>query len=65
MYLLATVEKKVRWYAVTERPLAGPWRYELHEVLDLDKVHAWGDKESAKLAAQAMGLSTWRYVRLP
>ncbi|MCY1234921.1 hypothetical protein D9M72_475190 [compost metagenome] len=65
MYLLATVEKKVRWYVITERSLEGPRRYELQEVLDLDKVHAWGDKVSAKLAAQAMGLSTWRYVRLP
>lgn len=38
--------------------------YSLSEVLDLNIVPIAGDKATAKLWAQEMGLKTWRYVRL-
>ena len=38
--------------------------YELLEVLDLRQVVKWADKASAKSAAQALGLKTWRYVKI-
>ncbi len=63
-YLLSTTEKKPRWYAVTDYDIGTRWNYELLEVLDLNRVDAWTDKETARLAAQAMGLSNWCYVRL-
>ena len=63
-YLLATTEKKARWYAVTEHGIGTRWAYELLDALDLGRVDTWADKETAKLAAQAMGLSNWCYVRL-
>lgn len=61
-YVLATNEARVRWYKFpmpVERD-----HYELIEVLDTREVPMWGDKESAKLAAIALGLKTWRYVKL-
>ncbi|MGP5214819.1 MULTISPECIES: hypothetical protein [Psychrobacter] len=38
--------------------------YSLSEVLDLNMVPIAGDKATAKLWAEEMGLKTWRYVRL-
>lgn len=61
-YVLATTEQVVRWYVYkVEDPNNG---FELIKHLDLGKVPRWSDKESAKAAAQALGLSTWRYVRV-
>ena len=63
-YLLATTEKKARWYAVTDHGVGTRWTYDLLEVLDLNRVDTWADKETARLAAQAMGLSSWCCVGL-
>ena len=64
-YVLATMENRVRWYAFGPEPLKpDPLNLQLLEVLDLDKVTIFHDKESAKIAARQAGLTTWRYVRL-
>lgn len=65
-YVLATTEKKVRWYKYDLKPLKANeiGEYELLEVLDLRQVVKWADKASAKSAAQALGLKTWRYVKI-
>ena len=60
-YFLATTETKVRWYKFSE------WKhgeFELIEQLDLRQVPAFGDKETAKRAALALGLKVWRYVKV-
>ncbi|MGQ1305347.1 hypothetical protein ACT4XY_03235 [Acinetobacter baumannii] len=65
-YVLATTEDKVRWYKYDTNPLKADevGQYELLEVLDLRQVVVWGDKASAKSAAKALGLKTWRYVKI-
>ncbi|GAC1544873.1 MAG: hypothetical protein NVS2B4_22700 [Ramlibacter sp.] len=63
-YLLATSEKKARWYAVTDHAVGAKWSHELLEVLDLRRVDLWPDKDLAKRAAMAMALSDWCYVQL-
>ncbi|ALY01432.1 hypothetical protein AABF64_002083 [Acinetobacter baumannii] len=65
-YVLATTEEKVRWYKYDLKPLKANeiGEYELLEVLDLRQVVKWADKASAKSAAQALGLKTWRYVKI-
>lgn len=34
------------------------------DVLDLEVVHGFGDKDTAKKVAMAIGLTTWRYVKM-
>ncbi|AXV97030.1 hypothetical protein CJO80_16580 [Ralstonia solanacearum] len=63
-YVLATTETVVRWYNFRGNPGPGRGEFELLERLDLSKVPQFGDKESAKRAAQALGLKTWLYVRI-
>ncbi len=63
-YLLATMEKKVRWYKFSFSSNMKPGDFELLNELDLQEVPAFGDKETAKLAAQSLGLKTWRYVKI-
>lgn len=65
-YILATTEKKVRWYKYDTKPLkiGEIGQYELLDVLDLNQVVLWGDKASAKSAAKGLGLKTWRYVKI-
>lgn len=65
-YVLATTEDKVRWYKYDLKPLKinEVAEYELIEILDLRQVVRWGDKASAKSAAKALGLKTWRYVKV-
>ncbi|QBP10111.1 hypothetical protein [Cupriavidus metallidurans] len=63
-YILATTEEVVRWYKFKYNRDLEPGQFELVEKLDLKKVPLFGDKETAKLAAQALGLKTWRYVRI-
>ncbi|MBL0423424.1 hypothetical protein JI739_24025 [Ramlibacter sp. AW1] len=63
-YLLATTESKVRWYKFSFGPELKPGVFELLEVLDLHQVPAFGDKETAKRAALALGLKVWRYVKI-
>ena len=62
-YVLATTEKVVRWYVFDPKTVSST-TYSLSEVLDLNIVPIAGDKATAKLWAQEMGLKTWRYVRL-
>lgn len=62
-YVLATTEKTVRWYVFDPKTVSST-TYSLSEVLDLNIVPIAGDKATAKLWAQEMGLKTWRYVRL-
>lgn len=59
-YVLATTTKKVQWYKFE----TASDRFELMDVLDLHVIPMFGDKESAKFAAQGLGLKTWRYVKL-
>lgn len=63
-YILATTEDTVRWYMFRYDENLEPAQFELLEKLDLRQVPHFGDKETAKLAAQALGLKTWKYVRL-
>ena len=53
--VLATTETVVRWYNFRGK-------FELLERLDLSKVPQFGDEESAKRAAHALGLKTSVYV---
>ena len=61
-YVLATKHDVVKWY-VYSVPIA-EGQFQLSNQLDLKSVLLWGDKESAKGAAIALGLKTWRYVRI-
>lgn len=62
-YVLATTDSKVKWYKFDfGRSKEG--EFELMDTLDLDVIARFGDKETAKLAAQSIGLKTWRYVKL-
>ena len=62
-YVLATTENTVRWYSFDPlRPATG--KYELLQVLVLDQVPAYATKDNAKVAAQKLGLKTWRYVKI-
>lgn len=63
-YLLATTEDVVRWYKFKYNRDLEPGQFELLDQLDLKQVPLFGDKETAKLAAQALGLKTWKYVRI-
>jgi len=63
-YVLATTETAVRWYSFDPRANERPISHELLPTLDLNLVPQLPDKEAAKRAAEALGLSTWRYIRL-
>jgi hypothetical protein len=63
-YVLATTENKVRWYKFPLPVLQESGGFELLECLDLHEVPCFGDKNSAKMAALALGLKTWRYVKV-
>lgn len=63
-YVLATTETVVSWYSFHFNDSLRPGDFELLERLDLRKVPQFGDKETAKRAALALGLKTWMYVRL-
>ena len=62
-YVLATTERVFRWYVFDPKTVIST-NHSLSKVLDLDIVPVAGDKATAKLWAQEMGLKTWRYVRL-
>ncbi|UBB18360.1 hypothetical protein [Comamonas odontotermitis] len=62
-YVLATTQSKVKWYKFSFGQ-SKPGEQELVDVLDLDVVPIFGDKQTAKLAAQSIGLKTWRYVKI-
>ena len=60
MYVLATTDKIVRWYCV-----ARDWSsFELLDQLDLTRIAGYHDKATARTVAQALGLKTWRYVKI-
>lgn len=68
-YLLATIDNKVRWYVPAINGLEDiaklqPGDFELLDVLDLARVPGFGNKDTAKRVAAALGLKTWRYVKL-
>lgn len=65
-YLLATTETQVRWYMVDMEKKAEltAGDYELTDVLDLSRVSGFGNKETAKKVAIAIGLKTWKYVQM-
>lgn len=68
-YLLATVGTKVQWYVVQIGSGAGiaslrKGEFDLVDVLDLEIVTGFGDKNTAKKVAMAIGLATWRYVKM-
>jgi len=63
-YVLGTTEHVVRWYKFKFRQELQPGEFELLTELDLRAVPKFGDKETAKEAALALGLKTWRYVRI-
>lgn len=67
-YILATTETRVRWYVVPLKQPADirtlePGQFTLLDHLDLAVVPGFGNKETAKLVAKAIGLKTWRYVK--
>lgn len=60
VYVLATTDRIVRWYCV-----AHDWSsFELLDQLDLTRIVGYHDKAAARAAAQAIGLKTWRYVKI-
>lgn len=63
-YVLVTTEDKVRWckYKFDKNLEIGD--FELLEVLDLKQIPLLGDKVATKDAAKALGLKTWRYVKI-
>lgn len=68
-YLLATTGTKVQWYVVEINRHGGlsgflKGDFELVDVLDLEVVPGFGNKETAKRVAMAIGLTTWRYVKM-
>lgn len=67
-YVLATTHSKVLWYKFSFDAFTKEGQYELlNELLnelDLRQVPGFSDKETAKLAANALGLKTWRYVKI-
>ncbi|MFV5403912.1 hypothetical protein VXQ92_04155 [Acinetobacter sp. 228] len=63
-YILATTEEKVRWYKYKYDQNLKEGEFELIEILDLKLVPLLGDKAAAKDAAKALGLKTWRYVKI-
>ena len=60
MYVFANAEKIVRWYAIALDHKS----FELLDRLDLNRIMSFHDKASAKSAAQAIGLKTWRCTKL-
>ena len=68
-YLLASIGTKVQWYVVDINNRAGisglqKGEFDLVEALDLDVVPGFGNKDTAKKVAIAIGLTTWRYVKM-
>jgi hypothetical protein len=68
-YLLATIDTKVRWYVVPLKRVEDIQFLELGQFtlldqLDLEVVPGFGNKDTAKRVAMALGLKTWRYVKM-
>ena len=63
-YMLATTETTVRWYRIKSDRDGKVTGFELFNRLNQKRVTRFGNKTSAKYAALAIGLKTWRYVKL-
>lgn len=68
-YLLATIGTKVQWYVVDVSRHSGlsgfsKGDFDLVDVLDLEVVPGFGDKNTAKQVVMGIGLTTWRYVKM-
>lgn len=63
-YILANTGTKVKWYKFNNRPGLAKGDFELVDVLDLNEVPGFATKPAAEAAAVALGLKTWRYVRI-
>jgi len=63
-YVLATTEKIVRWYSYDSSQTDDKIDYTIIDQLDLNRVPRAATKAIAKSRAQAMGLNTWRYVKM-
>jgi len=68
-YLLATLGTKVQRYVVDitrhgDLSAFVKGEYDLVDVLDLELVAGFGDKATTKRVALAIGLATWRYVKM-
>lgn len=63
-YVLATTHSTVLWYKFSFNTSTKEGEFELLNELDLTQVPCFGDKETARLAAKALGLKTWRYVKI-
>lgn len=64
-YVLGTTENVVRYYKFAVASTTTAREFTLHTELDLTEIPVFTDKNSAKKAAIALGLKTWRYARLP
>jgi hypothetical protein len=67
-YILATTETRVRWYLLplkspNDMLTLKPRQFSLLDHLDLDVVPGFGNKDTAKQVAKAIGLKAWRYVK--
>ena len=63
-YVLATTENKVRWYNFSYGAEIKPGNFTMLEQLDISVVPLFHDKDTAKVTAKALGLKTWRYVKI-
>lgn len=63
-YVLATTTTVVRWYRFDVRN-AEPGEFELMDRLDLSVIPCFSDRKTLAAAAKALGLKTWRTVKLP
>ena len=68
-FILATIDAKVRWYVVPLKRVQDiqflePGQFTLLDQLDLEVVPGFGNKGTAKKVALAIGLTTWRYVKM-
>lgn len=63
-YVLATTENIVRWYKLDIDKNLPDGKFILIDVLDLNQVTMFANKEIAKNAAKSLGLKTFRYVEI-
>lgn len=68
-YVLATTETAVRWYVPRVKSGGNimsveAGEFDLLDTLNLNLVPGFGNKETAKRVALALGLKTWRYVKI-
>lgn len=68
-FVLATTDSCVRWYAVKIHKIDDIHNlktgdFDLLNELNLALVPGFGNKDTAKQVAMAVGLKTWRYVKI-